>query len=146
MSGRRTGNRPAPRMPSATSALAPQVGSLTGGVAAPPPAEQEKPAEKPAPVPAAAPVPEPAPVRPAPEPVAEKPAPKTKSSRRANGTTRSWYLPHDVAEDLSEACDEIYHDLRGRQDKSEILGALIRVGLNNVDRVRKKFGLPPSSD
>lgn len=138
---RRTGNRPAPRMPSATSALAPQVGSLTGGAAATPaPApEQEKPAEKPAP--AAAPVPEPPT-----EPVAEKPAEKPKSSRRANGTTRSWYLPHDVAEDLSETCDEIYHDLRGRQDKSEILGALIRVGLNNVDRVRKKFGLPPSSN
>jgi hypothetical protein len=143
---RRTGNRPAPRMPAATSALAPQVGSLTGGAAATPTAEQEKPAEKPAPVPAAAPVPEPAPVQPAAEPVAEKPVPKPKTSRRANGTTRSWYLPHDVAEDLSETCDEIYHDLRGRQDKSEILGALIRVGLNNVDRVRKKFGLPPSSD
>ncbi|MBW4722457.1 hypothetical protein [Saccharothrix obliqua] len=139
---RRTGNRPAPRMPAATSALAPQVGSLTGGAAATPAPspEQEKPVEKPAPEPAAAPVSEPAAA-----PVAEKPA-KPKSSRRANGTTRSWYLPHDVAEDLSETCDEIYHDLRGRQDKSEILGALIRVGLNNVDRVRKKFGLPPSSN
>ena len=81
MSGRRTGNRPAPRMPSATSALAPQVGSLTGGAAAPPPAEQEKPAEKPAPVPAAAPV-QPAPVQPAAEPVAEKPVAKPKTSRK----------------------------------------------------------------
>jgi hypothetical protein len=75
---------------------------------------------------------------------ANKPTPPVKKSGRANGTTRSWYLPHEVANDLSAAAEALYFDLRGSREKSEILGVLIRVGLNNMARVRKQLGLPPA--
>ena len=74
---------------------------------------------------------------------AANPAPG-RSGRRSNGTTRSWYLPRPVADDLSNAADALYFDLRGKHEKSEILGVLIRMGLDNMPRVRKRLGLPPA--
>ncbi|MEU4807412.1 hypothetical protein [Actinosynnema sp. NPDC023587] len=66
------------------------------------------------------------------------------AKRRANGTTRSWYLPHTVADSLSQACEQLYFDLRGTKEKSEILGVLIMTGVDNMAKVRKKLGLPPA--
>lgn len=111
----------APRpMPPATSGLAPQPVSLTGGNSSANAANSANDATP-----------------------ANKPAPPKKSGR-ANGTTRSWYLPHDVADDLSSAAETLYFDLRGSREKSEILGVLIRFGLNNLPRARKHLGLPPA--
>lgn len=77
------------------------------------------------------------------EPAAAEPRPST-PRRKIKGTTRSWYLHLDVANDLSSACDTLYFDLRGTREKAEILGVLIRVGLNNMAKVRKQLGLPPA--
>ncbi|QXV63522.1 hypothetical protein [Amycolatopsis sp. TNS106] len=54
-------------------------------------------------------------------------------------TTRSWYLPKDVADDLSAACDELFYDLRGAVPKYRILSELIREGLKHKSKVRQRL-------
>jgi hypothetical protein len=134
MNSRRSSNRPPREMPPPTSGLAPQHASLTGGNRSANTANTATAANTAnaasEPLAAAAPVSPAAPRR----------------SGRANGTTRSWYLPHAVANDLAAAADGLYFDLRGSREKAEILGVLIRVGLNNLPKVRKQLGLPPSEE
>uniref|UniRef100_UPI003F49175B hypothetical protein n=1 Tax=Amycolatopsis sp. CA-293810 TaxID=3239926 RepID=UPI003F49175B len=71
-------------------------------------------------------------------------APKNKKQPVPSGsasepTTRSWYLAREVAEELSEACDELFYDLRGVIPKHVILSHLIREGLRHKAKVREKL-------
>lgn len=56
---------------------------------------------------------------------------KTKMARR------SWYLSEAVADELSEAVDEIHYSTR--QPKHAVLDALIRAGLEHRDDVAASF-------
>lgn len=47
-------------------------------------------------------------------------------------TRRSWLLPTDVADALSEAAERIHYDSRGIISKSEAQAAIIRAGLNHL--------------
>lgn len=71
-------------------------------------------------------------------------APSTRATSRGkksrpHGTTRSWYLPDDVADQLEEAATELYHDLRGRHTKRVVLGTLIRHGLKHQAQAKKEL-------
>ncbi|MFE5565974.1 hypothetical protein ACFQ68_13390 [Amycolatopsis japonica] len=65
--------------------------------------------------------------------------PATSSGPADEPTTRSWYLARSVAEELSEACDELFYDLRGAIPKHVILSHLIREGLRHKTKVREKL-------
>jgi len=65
--------------------------------------------------------------------------PAAPSGPATEPTTRSWYLARDVAEELSEACDELFYDLRGVIPKHVILSHLIREGLRHKAKVREKL-------
>ncbi len=65
------------------------------------------------------------------QPAAER---STRSSA-ATTTRRSWLLPRDVADELSAAASQIHHSSGGTISKTTALGALLRGGLDNAERV-----------
>lgn len=69
--------------------------------------------------------------QPRPQPAAERSA----RSAAATTTRRSWLLPRDVADELSAAASQIHHSSGGTISKTTALGALIRGGLENAERV-----------
>lgn len=69
---------------------------------------------------------------------AEAPA-KPKPKKARPGTTRSWYLSDDVAAELEQAAEQLYHELYGRHPKRVVLGALIRHGLKHQGEARKEL-------
>lgn len=71
------------------------------------------------------------PEQPRTQPAAERSA----ASSTATTTRRSWLLPREVADELSAAASQIHHGSGGTISKTTALGALIRGGLDNVERV-----------
>ena len=59
-----------------------------------------------------------------------------------NRVRKSFYLPTDVADDLTRAANRIHHESTGRISKAEAAGALIRLGLNNLPSVYEYLQMP----
>lgn len=73
------------------------------------------------------------------------PRPAVGSNRLGpNRVRKSMYLPADTAQRLSELMDQVHHDSRGAVSKAEAAGALIRLGLVNLDLVYAELGVPRS--
>lgn len=75
----------------------------------------------------------------APEGAAAPPA-KAPAKEKVKMARRSWYLSEAVADELSEAVDEIHYSTR--QPKHAVLDALIRAGLEHRDDVAASFTDP----
>lgn len=66
-------------------------------------------------------------------------APAVASTNRVgpNRVRKSFYLPADTAEELTQAASRIHHASGGRVSKAEAAGALIQFGLRNLPEVHK---------
>ncbi|MFN2494565.1 MAG: hypothetical protein ABR608_01455 [Pseudonocardiaceae bacterium] len=56
---------------------------------------------------------------------------------RPRMVTRSWYLTAEVADQLQAVADDLYYELRGRAPKHAVLAALLRAGIDHLDRARE---------
>lgn len=75
------------------------------------------------------------------EATAEQPRAKaTPAKEKVKMARRSWYLSEAVADELSEAVDEIHYSTR--KPKHAVLDALIRAGLEHRDDVAASFTDP----
>ena len=54
-------------------------------------------------------------------------------------TRRSWFLPREIADELSAAASRLHHASQGRVPKSEALAALIQAGLDQEATVAHRL-------
>lgn len=80
------------------------------------------------------------PSRPVPAPEST-PQPAGANRVGPNRVRKSMYLPADTAQRLGDLMDQVHHDSRGAVSKAEAAGALIRLGLTNLDLVYTELGV-----
>jgi hypothetical protein len=56
----------------------------------------------------------------------------------SDATRRSWYLSADAADQLTRAVEELHWEMR--VPKHQVLTAIIRAGLGQLDQVRASLG------
>lgn len=77
-------------------------------------------------------------------PAAAQPSRGTATNRLGpNRVRKSFYLPTDIAEDLTETANRIHHLSNGRISKAEAAGTIIRTGLDNITLVYELLDVTP---